>query len=680
MANLTPSTTTIRTDSNSDIMNDDNELSQFLNSEYERRRIIRDIKEREWMESVKFINGDQYDNSLNGRTHGEMKWHNENKYVHNKIRKVAESIQANLIATKRVPIASPLTNFDKDIRMARITNDIIKQKWKELKMDDIFQSVVSDVVSYGNVFIKTGWDWQAGRTYKEILGDYAKKNKDKFTKEDIQTLNEAAEKVGDTREGDISVRKLNIFSVYPDNINRDNLDDNNSIMVVWSGHYETIDSKFGVNCLDDENIIIEEVSAVTQQDFNIGGTSSLYNDIYTSLKNQVIIKEFYQRPNNNFPNGKYIVAVSNKIVINIDLPFKNGTEKHALKERDFPIVHITTANSPKNFYGDGLIKDIIPFQKKLNAVRNLQYDFLEKTTHSQWLVQNGSLTSPITNKPGGIIRFKTGTLPPTPIQARSMSQDSWQETYTLNSEIESGTNINRVNISGEGGSQLRSQKQQQMASEQGSMNMQKTRINIASGLNKVIRQHIRIYKTMLKPNEKRHLHYSAYLNDNIDWNADLLVDNIKIESESAVNSTVDSRRNDVAIGQAAIRNTRELNGGRPNPAMETAVIEAMEFGLDVSTIIVDKTHTQRVINEHNYLIEGISLAVDVDDDHEIHREQHVKYKFGAFTDRYQRLSETGQFGLAQAEAQMLEAHIREHVSILERMQKMQEIKMAQMQK
>ena len=153
-----------------------------------------------------------------------------------------------------------------------------------------------------------------------------------------------------------------------------------------------------------------------------------------------------------------------------------------------------------------------------------------------------------------------------------------------------------------------------------------------------------------------------------------------IESESYINSTIDSRRADVATGQAVIRNIRELNGGMPNPAMEASAIEAMEFGLDVSTIIVDKTHTQRVIDEHNFLIEGIGLVIDVDDNHVIHKEQHVKYKFGAFKDRYQRLSETRQFGLANLEARMLEEHIREHASILERMQKMQEIKMAQMKK
>jgi hypothetical protein len=189
------------------------------------------------------------------------------------------------------------------------------------------------------------------------------------------------EELGETREGDVTLRRIDPFTVYPDNINNENLEKNDSILIAETMFSEEAYLKYNIPYEMKKNMTIESTSAITRQPFE--GMNTVNNFSYKRLENQVMIFKFMQRPNESFPKGRFVVSVGDVIVFDGDLPFDNGVDYHKYKTRDFPLTHISTANSPRQFFGDSLIKDIIPIQKKLNAVRDLQFRYLEMATFGQ---------------------------------------------------------------------------------------------------------------------------------------------------------------------------------------------------------------------------------------------------------------------------------------------------------
>jgi hypothetical protein len=286
------------------------------------------------------------------------------------------------------------------------------------------------------------------------------------------------------------------------------------------------------------------------------------------------------------------------------------------------------------------------------------------------MVEEDSLAEAITNEPGKINFYKRGSQPPKLLEYKPVPADTFQELFTLNSEMENITNLNRVAITGEGGSSTRSTRQQQMAAESASKTMHQTRINIARGLTNSFRQLIRIYIQIVKPQEKRYIKFAERHDADIEWTKEDLTDNVRLKSESDTLSTIETKRADLAQANMIIANMRQLNGGMARPKQEKAVLAAMEFGLDTSEILItDKVAHDRVLREHQLLRnENIPPVVDQDDNHALHLEEHISYKLGEFSDRFSDLVSKGQMQKAMVEKQVLERHIAEHKKIVQRSQ------------
>ena len=216
----------------SSIMQDDDNLSlsAWINSELRRRQSEKLPIQNDWIENINFYSGIQYNNQgYNDYTFRFMN-NNDDKVVYNRIRKIGEALKASINTGIRVPVATPISSSDIDIRNAKISTDVINHVMRQNSMEKQMSKIGEDLTVYGNCFWKDTWDINAGRTLSQVIKGY-QKEREMLPKEFVEQMDLWIQENMDMREGDISIKRISPFSIYPDNINRECLDDVNSMIV-----------------------------------------------------------------------------------------------------------------------------------------------------------------------------------------------------------------------------------------------------------------------------------------------------------------------------------------------------------------------------------------------------------------------------------------------------------------
>ncbi len=167
-------------------------------------------------------------------------------------------------------------------------------------------------------------------------------------------------------------------------------------------------------------------------------------------KDSVFVKEFWIKPNGDFPDGAMFITAGNELLhmeegipeLELDPvtsePLTDPeTNDPIVKEKmptnllgstakptsQFPyehgrypfskITHIPTGR----FYGESVIVDLISLQKEYNRSRSQVVEARNLTSKPQWAVQKGSIdVRKLTAQPGLVIQYAPGFEPPKPVQ------------------------------------------------------------------------------------------------------------------------------------------------------------------------------------------------------------------------------------------------------------------------
>lgn len=645
----------------------EDELMIFLRREHSFRANQRSNKSIMWKRMQEFIKGNQTD-SYNYEI--EM-FEDSRKTSHNKLRKIAEVQKESLSSSEKIPVAKTTSTRNEDIMKAKITSALIEEIWNKNKISEEVQKTVRGELTWcGNSFVRICWNPNLGRTYEEKISELVRENKEKYSNEVIKKIKERFDELKDTgkREGDLEIININPFTVFPEHISIDGLKDSQSILLVDSIDANVAIKKYNLD-RNSKKLVIEEVDAISKQTINYDRSHifSSYSQDYAKnnkLKNQFAIREFFQKPNDENPDGRYILAISDEIIYDGQLPFINGREDSTLQHRTFPIVQIKTDNAPGEFFQDPLMKDIISIQIKYNETRDMIFRYMKVAAFGKLLFERGSVEKAITNNVEDIIIYSKGSKPPTVLVYPTVPQDTWQEIRELKTELESMTVVNRVAISGEGGSQIRSTKQQEMAAEQSNKSMDGVRKSLYYGFREIAIQAVKIYIQKV-PNEIRMFSESMEHYDlETYWETKNLVKSIYINDQDAL-STRESKEEETMRAINMIMAIRNSSQGMPQPELEKATLEHSLFSTEmISSFSPNKIDEDRVCREHNNLREGNNISLNNFDNHEIHLSKHREYLLGLFEIRYNKLVLEKQIDKANKEKKVLEAHMNDHQGIV----------------
>ena len=269
------------------------ELVSSVKEDFFSRQKQRAYLERQWELNIHFVTGDQYV-FVDGR--GELNdedkeyfW--QNKGVFNHIAPIIETRLARFARVTPVLAVRPNSDDDKDVKRAEIAEKLLLGCMAKTELTEKAKIVTNWSEICGTGFYKIIWDKRGGSKIGLLDGD-------------------------DIYEGEVEIIPVSPFEIFPDNLGVENIEDCQSIMHVKAVPVNVIKEKYGV-----------EVFAESLEGLFLTNAKAYKNKGKSVASNSALVIEKYEKPTENYPEGRLITVCGDKLLYYGNLPYYNKKEK-----------------------------------------------------------------------------------------------------------------------------------------------------------------------------------------------------------------------------------------------------------------------------------------------------------------------------------------------------------------
>lgn len=636
-------------------MNFNEDHADFVNNELKKRQTERIPHELQWRLNTEFIKGNQF---LNINTQlrkidevPKMYWWQERE-VFNQIATIVDTRISRLTRQKPMLKTRPAGSEENDYQTSKISSMILNMKWEDENMDDKYLDLVTWIEHTGNAFIKNTWDSGKGR----LMGTTVQMEEEEV-EEGFKIPREVETEVF---EGDVDTTIVSPYEFYPDSCSRNSLSECKSLIHAKAFHVKDIEDMYGVDVEseDIDSFGLQSGSGLSGVTYNTGS----YKTTNEKLKDHAIVKEYYERPSKQHPQGRLIIVAGDKTLYNGELPYVLGEDG----KRDFPFTQVKCIAIPNMFFGQSIAERCIPIQRRYNALRNRKAEYLNLVAIGQWYEPMGSLDddSELNNAPGSVIRYQPGAGKPDPVSFPSLPNSFEQEQQALLSEFTAVSGVSELSRFSEAPSGVKSGVALSIANEQDDTRIAMTASRIAEGVKNTGKHWLRLYKQFVQ--EERVVRSVGMNVDVFSWSAsDLTSEDVIIENSSALSETPAQRRQMVfdLVG-TGIFNRPDNNPFTREGAkklLELIEIGHWETGVDETY----ELHENKAKRENRSFMQGQPVQPADFDDHAIHVQEHNKFRLST---EYEELIATPE---GQMIAQMIAEHIAMHQQIIAQQEMMQ---------
>ncbi len=384
--------------------------------DFERRRTERLSLERQWELNMNFLSGNQYfginsSGEIYERDSGEYFW--QQRGVFNHIAPIMETRMSRLMKISPEVCVRPKTDDDTDVSGALLAEKAIAGLFDNIGFKDIVRRTTLWSESCGTGFYKITWDNDGGKEIGVLDGKKVK-------------------------EGDVKIITVSPFEIFPDNLAKEDFDDCFSIIHARAIPVSMIKEKYGV-IVDGE-----EIDLSTLQVDNNSYSSKQKKNV---LRNGSVVIEKYEKPSEQFPNGRLITIAGDKLLYYGELPYVNGKDK----TRTFPFVKQESIECGGSFFGTSVIERLIPVQRAYNAVKNRKHEFINRLSTGVMMVEDGSVDVDDLEQeglpPGKILVYRQGSKEPQMMDGFSMPSEFNDEESKLIAEFDIISGVSDVSSS-----------------------------------------------------------------------------------------------------------------------------------------------------------------------------------------------------------------------------------------
>ena len=372
------------------------EIVAMVQNEFQRRKNDRNVFDTQCQMNFDFLAGRQYVRAdYDSVTTIEMQRLNDSqeRVVYNQIAPIHETRVAKLrkLNTHMSVISS--TSENEDIQNAELATEILKNTYNNLNFDDlIYQATVWSEIC-GSAFIKNTWENEKGEVC--AIETDADGNETKIC------------------GGDIAATVVSPFEIYPDDVTRQTIAGQMSLIHARVYSRNELFLKYGIVIAGSENAVykIGKVSNHTGgYDFATRETATLAKDM---MGDSAVLIEYYERPNRFYPNGRLIIVCEDQLIRYGDLPYCNGPNQ----SREFPFVKIDCVSRINSFFGSTVIERLIPIQQNYNSIHARINEYIKRVTLGVPLLEEDSLVNEDDIEengfsPGIPVIYEKGSTPP----------------------------------------------------------------------------------------------------------------------------------------------------------------------------------------------------------------------------------------------------------------------------
>lgn len=592
------------------------ELINALYEDFYARQRERKMIEKQWELNLNYLAGRQYcEISARGEVEEEDKYYFwQDRGCYNHIAPIMDSRVARLTRVRPVMSVRASGSEEGDLKTAKLTTSVLNSTYQRLGLDDaIFRATVWSETC-GTAFYKVVWNNDGGGV--------------------------AGEKDGKKiYEGDVSVEVVSPFEIFPDSLCSESVDELDSLIHAKAVRVEDIYRTYGVRVVGGDVDV-----------FTLGGAA----DGKGVLHDSALVIEKYERPSEEFPDGRLIVVADKKILHIGELPFVNGKDGR----RDFPFIRQTSIAQAGAFFGSSMVERLIPVQRAYNAVKNRKQEYLNRLSMGVITVEDGSVdTDDLAEEglsPGKIIVYRQGSNPPSVMGTGNVPNDlSYEEDRLLNefilisgvSEFSRSSNVSGIVSSGVA---------LQLLIEQEDSRMTASGESVRAAV-KLMAQHIirlfrqfatgkRLMKSAGDTGKVEMFYFKA---------SDLSSDDVVFDTENELSFTPAQKKS--AVYDLLKTGLLSDETGKMSERTKTKVLEMLGFGSIDNARDLEKLHVNKAETEN---LNGFLQPLEADeyDDHELHASEHTRFLLSSDSEDVRNDPERKRNALA---------HLRAHREMLE---------------
>lgn len=372
---------------------DPEKKSTTLDQRMEEAREARLPMEKVWLENTAFYMGKQWlmwDDVLRILSHPRVpKW--RVLMTVNKIQTYIWTEFAKMTQKMPNPVVNATADTKDAIRQAKTTKKVIQFLDIVTDMEMTAKRALLHSIVTGDGFLKNRWD--------KSLGDPV---------DDEGTMT-----------GEVATDAVSPFELYWDPFG-ETIAEKYWVIHVKLRSHEYVLNKFGKDI---------EPTQYSLNEFVDGQLSIIMDQYQNAMREGILVKEYFERPNKNAPRGKYIALAGEEEMENGDNP-----------EPDIglPFVQIPNILVPGRFYGASKIEQMIDVQRNYNKSRSQAIEMRNLMARGKWLIPDGSLQpgKVITSAPGEMITYiPLNGLKPEMVPGIPVDQSFWKDLELGNREF-----------------------------------------------------------------------------------------------------------------------------------------------------------------------------------------------------------------------------------------------------
>ncbi len=335
-----------------------------VREDFETRKKLRREKELAWQLNMNFLYGNQYcritPEKLLRTSEKTFFW--QHREVFNHIAPVMETRSAKLLGTRPkiriLPLSGEGDGFTKTAEKA--VNSVFERAG--------MQKIIAEA---------TSWSEVTGTVFYKITAD---------------------------SDGNAEISVCPPFEIYPDSFERSDVEDCRSIIHARALPVGEI-----------KRIWNEEVGPEKLSAFNPAAANN------PELSGCATVIEKYEKPSENFPEGRLVIVAGDKLLYSGGLPYSEGGRF------SFPFVRQVSLPVAGSFYGASVIERLIPLQRAYNDVKNRKHELLSRLAGGILTVEEGSVNVDELEEdglyPGKILVYRQGASVPSFMQADKLPSD-----------------------------------------------------------------------------------------------------------------------------------------------------------------------------------------------------------------------------------------------------------------
>lgn len=518
-------------------------------------------------------------------------------------------------------------------------------------MDDINAAKVSSkllMAAYNNLDIKSKQD--SANTWSELCGTVFWKHSWDATKGEL---------IGDVEgepvyEGDIEQYEVPPFEIFPESCWVEDIENQRSIIHATAMHVKDIKDLWGVD-VDPESV---QVLTLERSKFGEGSLvygSGSFTTRAQKKENHAIVKEYWEKPTQQYPNGRLIIVANKKLLYSGDMPYRIGDDE----KPGYPFTKQVCLKRAGCFWGTTVLQRLIPVQRRYNRIKNAIAEYINRVTIGQVAVEEGSIDMDDFEQdaaaPGKVIEYKAGTRPPEYLRFPELPASLREEELKCLDDFTRISGVSEISRDSRAPAGVKSGIALSIALEQDDTRLARTVENIADTTVKNGLIQIKLYKQYAKfervtryvdnQDEVQVLHWTGN---------DLKSEDIVIENSSALAESPAQRRQMVFdLLESGLYSDPDT--GRLTRAGRNKVFELLEMGNWESYDDMEQLQINKAERENQVLMKGQFVGINEYDDDTIHLMRHNRFRL---TTDYENL-------ISEPEGEYLEqlfsAHIEQHL-------------------